>query len=134
MRYCLGTHCLLGEKRGTINRCDNTVGSEPQWKYCGIKAYNVYCGNVVKEHWVWVFGVVWDGLWGGLEVLRASESKVGSRHYSGVSQVMGVWGCRQHSAKGFLRRQSSPGKGSEQRYPYLVCQNRRKTTLRNGCS
>ena len=43
-----------------------------------MRALSVCDGNREKEHWVWVLGVVLDGLWGGLEVLRVNESKVDS--------------------------------------------------------
>lgn len=61
-----------------------------------------------KEHWVRVFGVVWDGLWGGLGIFKASESKIDSRQSSEVSQVMEAWGCKQHCSRGALREREQP--------------------------
>lgn len=59
---------------------------------------------MAREHWVCVFEVAWDGLWDGIGVLRASESKADPTQQSGVSQVVEVWGCRQYYAQGLRKR------------------------------
>lgn len=96
----LGAHCLVGGKRILINRCDNIVGKETQWKYCDLRSHHVCYGNREEEHWVWIFGVVWDGLWGSLEVLGQVKAMLTPDYNQGVSQVMEMWDCKQHRRAG----------------------------------
>lgn len=97
-------HCLVWGRRGTISRCDNTVGVRATVKYCGIRAHSVCYEDMVKKQWVWVSEIVLDGFWCGLGIFRASKSEVDSAQQSGVSQVVEVWGRREYCSVGIMRR------------------------------
>lgn len=119
MEFFLGAHCLVGGKRILINRCEllNFVGKQTQWKYCDLRSHHVCYGNMEKEHWVWIFGIVWDSslkvLVQGKAILIPDYNQESARR----------WKCRIRS--------STEGQDKERE---LLRQMEGKSPFGNGCS